>query len=294
MLLRTDQPRARRAQPQRRRVARPPLLGYVAGAGALAVALTTGLMALDPGLRQRAVNSAPPQAAPSEPSRTSVAATAQPAVPAASPAPIHPTSLPASSTEPLPVSATAPKAQPAAVQGREPAETAAIPFAALGPEPVRALPSPHGRGAVIESAAAPLDCFPNEVRAMLAGLAKAAGEIEILSTKELRTDNHAPNSARARLHEDCKAVDLRVKGRIADATSYLRGRSEVASIQPYRNGVIHIDFRDGAKTASAGGPPGLRRPRRAEAAEAKLAEAAPSPAAAPSLFEAAPRPDIAR
>jgi hypothetical protein len=319
-LLKSDHPRTRRAHRRHGRVGRPPLLGYLAGAGALAVILAAGLVALDPAGRDQAlgIEKRPSPAATPQPARAAASAPASPALmpaipaPAALAAPAQPASaapageatserLPqfsAATGSPLPQAATPrPADRPAGSGDRaEPGETAAISLPSVGTDPVRAAPQASpGRGSLIQSAAAPLQCFSSEVRAVLAGLAKAAGDVEILSTTELHTDNHSPGSIRAELHKACKAVDLRVRGPIADATAFLRGRGEVASIQPYRNGVIHIDFRDGARTASAPGSRPSRRMRAARSAEAAPAEAVSQPPAAPpSLFAPAPRPDIVR
>jgi hypothetical protein len=338
LLLSSDQPRARLVHPAQVRTSRTSLLGYVAGAAVLAMAVTAGLMAIDPAWRDQASRmeeerpSAAPAAQPAPapvipsapapvtrsasapapalasapvalPAPVSLAAPAQPASPATPPAAPDERLPQAGRAGGSPVQETPPPVQagqavdPAVGQRRaEPGETAAITLPSAEPGLARAAPATAPeRGSLIETAAAPLQCLPDEAKGVLAELAKAVGEVEIVSTTELHTDNHSPGSARAKLHGACRAVDLKAGGRTAEAAAFLRSRSEIAAVQPYRNGVIHIDFRQGAKAAAESRPRPSRRIRAARSAEATPAEAASPPAPAPpSLFAPVPPPDIAR
>jgi uncharacterized protein YcbK (DUF882 family) len=89
-----------------------------------------------------------------------------------------------------------------------------------------------------------MECLPNELRTVLADIAAQFGPVTVVSTTSLRTDNHAPGSARTKLHLACKAIDFKAQGRVPDMLSYLRSRPEVAGINSYRNGVIHIDVNE--------------------------------------------------
>jgi uncharacterized protein YcbK (DUF882 family) len=98
-------------------------------------------------------------------------------------------------------------------------------------------------------------------------VASRYGSITVVSTQHLNTRNHAPGSARHKLHEACKAADFRVPSqRTEEVKTYLRSRSEVAGVEAYRDGVIHIDANESRATARA--------------ATAKPTRRAPPPAAA--------------
>ncbi|HEX8165203.1 MAG TPA: hypothetical protein VF601_05375 [Beijerinckiaceae bacterium] len=117
---------------------------------------------------------------------------------------------------------------------------------------------------------------------MLSDLAGKFGEVKVVSTKELHTDNHTPGSVRAKMHEACRAVDVRTAAPAAEVVAYLRTRREVAGVQSYRNGIIHLDAGEGVGAAAAprpaprlakrratgDGPAVTGSPRRGEAARA--------------------------
>jgi hypothetical protein len=156
------------------------------------------------------------------------------------------------------------------------------PAAAAQPAPARSL---------AEDPAAPTGCLPEGLKSVLADLAEKFGEVKVVSTTELRTDNHTPGSVRAKIHEACRAVDIRTAAPAAEVVAYLRTRREIAAAQSYRNGVIHFDASGGA-TPAAGAPPAAAAPPAApRPALAKPRGAAPQePAALPSrVREAAPR-----
>jgi hypothetical protein len=88
---------------------------------------------------------------------------------------------------------------------------------------------------------ASLDCVPSELRKVVADVAARFGPVTVLSTHRLNTVNHAMGSVRHKLHTACRAVDFRVEGSAAKVTAYLRSRSELAGVESYRDGVIHID-----------------------------------------------------
>jgi hypothetical protein len=117
------------------------------------------------------------------------------------------------------------------------------------------------RGA-LKTDAAPIDCLSAELRAVLADVATQFGNVTVVSTHQLNTSNHSSGSIREKLHQDCKAADIRPdRSRIEDIKAYLRTRREIGGIESYRNGVIHIDT-NGA--AVAAGP--RVRPARPQAA----------------------------
>jgi uncharacterized protein YcbK (DUF882 family) len=75
------------------------------------------------------------------------------------------------------------------------------------------------------------------------------GPVTIVSTKHINTDNHFRGSAREALHFSCKAVDFRVERPGQDVLRYLRSRREVAGVNSYRGGLIHIDFNGNYRAA---------------------------------------------
>jgi hypothetical protein len=95
------------------------------------------------------------------------------------------------------------------------------------------------------------DCLPKELRAVLDDLGTQFGTLTVVSTTELRTDNHAPGGIRAKLHQSCKAVDFRAPGRVDEILAYLRTRPEIGGINSYRNNLIHLDLNENYKTGIA-------------------------------------------
>ena len=76
---------------------------------------------------------------------------------------------------------------------------------------------------------------------MLGDLAAKFPEVKVIATRGLQTDNHSSGSARAKMHDACMAVDIRTGAAVAEVTAYLRTRREIAGLNSYRNGVIHLD-----------------------------------------------------
>jgi hypothetical protein len=103
---------------------------------------------------------------------------------------------------------------------------------------------------IASSAKAPVDCLPEGLRVVLQDVQARFGQVTLVSTRELHTDNHSPGSARHRLHSECKAVDFKTEGDLNAVAAYLRSRPEVAGVNSYRNNrVIHIDAAEGRKLA---------------------------------------------
>jgi uncharacterized protein YcbK (DUF882 family) len=190
----------------------------------------------------------------------------------------------AAAAEPPPVTPaiasteTEAKANPSLAEG--PIATASLaPALPMQPSGTGGLQGAVTRGALKTSAAAPTECLPNELRAVLADVAARFGTITVVSTHQLTTGNHSAGSIREKLHHDCKAVDIRPeRGRIDEIKRYLSGRREIVGVESYRNGIIHMDV-SGGVVASAR-PQGRSARRRApEAAiDALQAPGAPPPA----------------
>ena len=85
---------------------------------------------------------------------------------------------------------------------------------------------------------------------MLGDLAAKFPEVKVIATRGLQTDNHSSGSARAKMHDACMAVDIRTGAAVAEVTAYLRTRREIAGLNSYRNGVIHLDVPEAARFAS--------------------------------------------
>ena len=140
----------------------------------------------------------------------------------------------------------------------------AQPAAPAGP-PLSAAPeAAPTRGSVKAGATASTDCLPAELRAVIADLAARFGDVSVVSTHQLNTVNHSAGSIREKLHQDCKAVDIRAdRGGLDEIKAYLRTRREVGGLESYRNGIIHIDV---SGTSLAPAPRPRSRTNRAQAA----------------------------
>jgi hypothetical protein len=88
------------------------------------------------------------------------------------------------------------------------------------------------------------------LKAVLADLATRFQGVTVVSTTVLHSDNHSPGSAREKMHGDCRAVDFRTASPVAEVTAYLRSRKEIAGINSYRNGLIHMDVNEGGARAA--------------------------------------------
>jgi hypothetical protein len=134
------------------------------------------------------------------------------------------------------------------------------------------------KGDVKVGAAAPTECLPNGLRAVLADVAAQFGPVTIVSTHQLNTANHSPGSIREKLHHACNAVDFRPdRERVDEVKKYLRGRPEIGGVESYRNGVVHMDLK-GSEVAGASPQAAARRQATAQA----TTETAQPPAAAPA------------
>jgi hypothetical protein len=107
--------------------------------------------------------------------------------------------------------------------------------------------------AQVASAAGPAaltDCLPAGLRFVLKDVEARFGQVALVSTTELHTDNHSRGSVRYKLHGACRAVDFKVKANRKAVVAYLRLRPEVGSINSYgNNGVIHIDHTEPRQVA---------------------------------------------
>jgi hypothetical protein len=101
---------------------------------------------------------------------------------------------------------------------------------------------------------------------VLGDLAAKFPEVKVIATRGLQTDNHSSGSARAKMHDACMAVDIRTGAAVTEVTAYLRTRREIAGLNSYRNGVIHIDVPEAARFAT-GATTSPRREARAAASE---------------------------
>jgi uncharacterized protein YcbK (DUF882 family) len=94
------------------------------------------------------------------------------------------------------------------------------------------------------------ECLGEELHAVLAGVAERFGQVTIVSTNHLNTNNHSPDSVRHKMHVACKAVDFKTPRPTAEVMAYLRTRTEVGGINAYgNNSVIHIDLKENRKAA---------------------------------------------
>jgi hypothetical protein len=165
----------------------------------------------------------------------------------------------------------------------EPAVTASLaaPAPPTRPPGAAALQAAGTRGSLRTNAEAATDCLPDELRGVLADIAARFGDVTIVSTHQLNTVNHSSGSIREKLHHDCKAVDIRPqRERIDEIKAYLRGRREIAGLESYRNGIIHIDVSSGRVAAKR---------TRAATAQSGPGPAAQPQTAGPSAGTAQPR-----
>jgi hypothetical protein len=196
------------------------------------------------------------------------------------PPPAPPAQIPAPASAPSTALALAPSPAPPPLP--DPARTATLSQPA--PLPSTATPAPPAAppppAAVASTAAAPTTCLPDSLKSILAELATRFEGVTVVSTTALRTDNHSPGTAREKMHSDCRAVDFKTSSPVAEVTAYLRSRKEIAGINSYRNGLIHIDVNEGGAGRAASRPAPARR--RAAAGEPMQLLGAPPQAADPS------------
>jgi hypothetical protein len=186
------------------------------------------------------------------------------------------TEPPRTATEPPRTLATAPAPEPFVSRAAPPAAPApsgpapqadpALTGTSAAPPPLARVPTPpQGERAVPSTTSAPTDCLPASLRGVLADVASRFQGLTLISTTQLHSDNHSAGSARHSMHGACRAVDFKTASPVADVTAYLHTRKELAGINSYRNGVIHIDVNAGAtasataSAAAATAPPAPRR-----------------------------------
>ena len=92
------------------------------------------------------------------------------------------------------------------------------------------------------SSAAPGDCPAPALRAVLADVSARFGAVTVVAAHQGRLNNHTAGSPREKLHHDCKAIDFRPdRSRVDEIKAYLRSRPEIAGVESYRDGVVHMD-----------------------------------------------------
>jgi hypothetical protein len=127
---------------------------------------------------------------------------------------------------------------------------------------------------VASTAAAPTTCLPESLKGVLADLATRFQGVTVVSTTALHSDNHSPGTAREKMHGDCRAVDFKTASPVAEVTAYLRSRKEIAGINSYRNGLIHMDVNEGGAPRAASRPAPESAPMRAASRPASRRRAA--------------------
>jgi hypothetical protein len=159
---------------------------------------------------------------------------------------------PASPPAPFAATAYAPAATAtsAPISVEEPATTGTFTAPRSSPPMPAAQPAPAPQPAPAEAArmsakpqpAASANCPLPALNDVLADVSAKFGTVTVVATHQHKTVNHIAGSAREKLHHDCKAVDFRPeRSRIEEIKAYLRGRPEIAGVESYRDGVIHMD-----------------------------------------------------
>ncbi|WP_134496275.1 YcbK family protein [Microvirga pakistanensis] len=124
----------------------------------------------------------------------------------------------------------------------DPATTGSLPDAGtLGTRGPAGFTSLVSRGTIKLRAAAPTQCLPGNLLAVIADVAEKFGPVSIESTHRSKSRNWRAGGARHSLHLSCRALDFRVKARARGIMAYLGSRPEVGGLKMYRNGIIHID-----------------------------------------------------
>ncbi len=72
------------------------------------------------------------------------------------------------------------------------------------------------------SRGAPTECLPDALKSVLRDLDARFRGVELVSTTHLHTDNHSRGSARARMHGDCRAVDIKSKASPHEVIAFLK------------------------------------------------------------------------
>lgn len=97
---------------------------------------------------------------------------------------------------------------------------------------------------------APTDCLPAPLQAVLRDLEAKFGPVTIVSTTHLNSDNHTAGTIRDKLHQACKAVDIRANRDPKEVIAFLKSRPEVGGINSYRNRLVHFDLDANYKAAN--------------------------------------------
>lgn len=179
------------------------------------------------------------------------------------PAPLVPSPIgdvPDTRSEALPAIQSAALTVPAAAE-RDPvvAERAAVTgslarLRSVAPPGSAAIPAGRPQTAQASSPM-PGDCPAPALRAVLADVSARFGAVAVVASHQGRPNNHTAGSFREKLHHDCKAIDFRPdRSRIDEIKAYLRSRPEIAGVESYRDGVIHMD------AAATNVSPGARKP----------------------------------
>lgn len=139
------------------------------------------------------------------------------------------------------MAALAPRTEPQASAPEQPPEPVQV-ARALEPVPERAptttvpeAPAPEVRA----GPDTPMDCLPAGLRRIVDETARRFGPVEVVSTTHLHTGNH--NAGRAKIHADCKAVDIRTQASPAEVVAFVRTLPGLGGVGSYKNGVIHLD-----------------------------------------------------
>jgi hypothetical protein len=102
---------------------------------------------------------------------------------------------------------------------------------------------PETTGTITLSASSDAGCSSSDVQAVLADVSARFGAVTVLATTQLRTAHHRPNSVQQKLHQSCRAVDFRpAPSRVREVKAYLRARPDIAAVQSYRDGVVHMNL----------------------------------------------------
>ena len=135
-----------------------------------------------------------------------------------------------------------------------PTETAVVPppVAVATIEPVDVPPSGDGifatgsvsqpeppKGKVVAGPDVEMACLPPGLMKAIGDVAGRFGDVAVVSTTRLHTDNHG--AGRAKIHADCLAADIRTGAPARDVVAYLHGKAGIGGLQSFKNGVIHVD-----------------------------------------------------
>lgn len=220
-----------------------------------------------PGDQQGSPATAPVARSTPAPARAAAVAT-----PEAAPAPVaspiaerFPGASPARQSEPAPPPSPAPLLREevtatASARAERPAESRSDDDAGWPRVPQEAR---RKAAAAAGTPDAPTDCLPQALQNVLQALQAKFGQVTVVSTTHLQSDNHSRGSTRDKLHQACKAVDIRAARDTREVLAFLKSRPEVGGINSYRNRLVHFDLNssyksnDQADNATAG-----RRARR--------------------------------